>query len=210
MFLVQSEVANASEHHETTEHPQAARNQGAPPSEFLHNIRPWNGHGKIDATENHRSLERIIQTGCRENSCAIVEEEVGAGQLLKRLHANAEQSAVHHAWAGEDFIPRVFSTTSVLGIELGLDFTDLAINFPVVLRHAVRLCNGGSRARDFALAVLPSRRLAEEHDADRHDDRPDVSDTHGNSPGRGVVVCFGPVVDAVGDEDTKSDEELVT
>jgi hypothetical protein len=172
-------------------------------------VHTGDGHGEVDATENHRGLERVIQTGCGEDSRAVVEEEVGTSQLLKRLHADTEKCTVHHARAGEDLVPGVFSTTGVLGIQLGFDLADFTVNFPVVLGHAVGLCDGGSRALNLSLAVLPTGRLAEEHDADRHYDRPDETDAHGDSPGRWVCVAFGSVVDAVGDEDTESNEELV-
>jgi hypothetical protein len=163
-------VADAGEDHETAEHPQAAGDQRASPAETFNNECAGDGHEEVDATENHRSLERVVQTGCGEDGRAVVEEEVGTGQLLQRLHANTEQSTVHHAWAGEDLVPRVFSTASVLGVQLGFNLADFAVNLPVVFRHAVRLCDGGSRALDLSLAVLPAGRLAEEHDADRHDD----------------------------------------
>jgi hypothetical protein len=170
VVLVQGEVADTGKDHETAEHPQAARDQRASPAETLNNKRSGDSHEEVDATENHRSLEGVVQTGCGEDGRAVVEKEVGTGQLLQRLHADTEQSAVHHARTGEDFVPGVFSTTGVLGVQLGFDLADFTVDFPVVFRHAVRLCDGGTRALDLSLAVLPAGRLAEEHDADRHDD----------------------------------------
>ena len=39
VVLVQSEVSHAGEDHETTEHPQGARDQGTSPSELFYNVR---------------------------------------------------------------------------------------------------------------------------------------------------------------------------
>jgi len=81
-------------------------------------------------------------------------EEVGSRQLLQSLHGNAKQRAVHHAWASKDLIPVMLPAASVLGIEFGLYLADLALDFPVVLRYAIRLGDGGTSTSHTALAIL--------------------------------------------------------
>jgi hypothetical protein len=103
----------------------------------------------------------------------------------------------------------VLSSTSIFSIKLGLDLTNLAVHFPMVFGNTVRLGDRCSCALNAALTVLPARRFAKEHDSNCHDDRPDETNAHGNSPGRRSDGALGAVVDAVGDEDAQGDEELV-
>ena len=64
---------------------------------------------------------------------------------------------------------------------------------------------------DFAMAVLITRGLGEEEDSDCEDDRPDECYAHWNPPGCSLVTLMlvGAEVDAGGQENTESDEELV-
>jgi hypothetical protein len=81
-ILIQSEVSDRGKHQETDEHPNTSSDQSASSAELLDNVGARNGHSEIDASKDHRSLKRVIQTSSSEDSRAVVEEEVGSSELL--------------------------------------------------------------------------------------------------------------------------------
>lgn len=60
-----------------------------------------------------------------------------------------------------------------------------------------------------AVTVVVPGAFREESHADAENDGPEVGDPHGDAPGSGTVEILSAKVDAIGDEDTQRDEELV-
>jgi hypothetical protein len=60
------------------------------------------------------------------------------------------------------------------------------------------------------VAVIVSGTLGEEGHAHTEDDGPDVSDSQGDAPRSSISALFSSEVDAVGNEDSESDEKLVS
>lgn len=97
-----------------------------------------------------------------------VEEVVGTGKLLQGLEDNAEHYAVEHARVGEKLVPHLLLVG--LSVELGLDFSQLADDDLVVLRHSVESSHGGTGSVDFPVAVVESRTLREHGHATAEDE----------------------------------------
>jgi hypothetical protein len=134
---------------------------------------------------------------------------VGARQLLQSLKGHTEENPVCHTRAREDFVPRVFSSTGLFGLEFSLNLLDFALDLWMVFRNTIGKGNGVLCTVRLALAVLPSRRLLHEKDTENHNRRPYEADTHRKLPCVRAAPLFGAKVDAVGGEDAESNEELV-
>lgn len=140
----------------------------------------------------------------------LLTEEIGTGQLLESLKANTKERAVQHCRPGEDFVEGMLAASCTLGLQFVLDFADLSVDLGMVFWYAVGDRDSGSRALDLAFAILPSRRFTEEHDSHAHDDRPDETNAHRESPRARAAHIFGAEVDAVCGQDAHGDEKLIT
>lgn len=134
---------------------------------------------------------------------------VGAGQLLQSLERNTKQHTVQHTRTGENFIPRVMTTASLLSLQLFLNLLNLVKDFRMLFRHTIRKRDRLARTVNFALAVFPAGRLLHEANANNHECGPDKANAHGEFPCSRATFHFGSKVDAISNEDTERDEELV-
>jgi len=99
--------------------------------------------------------------------------------------------------------------TSLLSLKLLTDLSYLSLNLSMILGNAITLCKGRACSINSTTTIVPTRRFAQEEHARDHNDGPNEGDAHWQSPCSVALILFGPKIDAVRNEDSKSDEELV-
>ena len=89
------------------------------------------------------------------------------------------------------------------------DLIKLDVESTVVARNTIDLGKCIYGLLYLAVTVIVSRTFWEERHAEAENQGPEVCDTHWNTPRAGVDIGFGSKIDAVGNEDTKRDEQLI-
>jgi hypothetical protein len=205
---VEGEVADRGEHHEAYEHPQGAANEGLAAAKVLDHVQAQEGGAEVDAAQDHLRHVAVLDPGALKDGGAVVEEVVGAGQLLEGLQDDTDHETILHARGAQHHEPGDPAARHFLFVFL-LNLVKLQLQGPVVLRDAVDLGERRDGLVDFSVSVVPTGTLGEEGHAPAEDDGPEVRDAHGDAPGAGVGAGLGAEIDAVGDEDAQRDEELV-
>lgn len=205
--LVERVVSDGSKNHKADEHPDATSNQRLAATKVLDNVETNDGNTKVDTGHNHLGDVAVVQTSRRENGVAIVENEVGTGELLQRLQDNTKNGAVKHTRTSEDLKDTSLSG-SLFFIELVLHVGDFFSDEAVVVGDTIQLDHGTLGFFDTAHAVGVTRRLGQEENTNTEDQRPGETNSHGDAPCGGGVHAFSTVVDAGSDEDTKGDKQL--
>jgi hypothetical protein len=95
--LMQREMAYGREDHEADEHPDAAGDQRLTSAVVFDNVEAVEGGPEVDAVQDHLRYEAIFNTHGFEDDSAIVEEVIGARELLEHLQRHAQCDAVAHA-----------------------------------------------------------------------------------------------------------------
>ncbi len=180
---------------------------------MLDQVQTDEGNAEVDAVQDHlrdegTDLHRL------ENGGAVVEEVIGAGQLLEHLQHDSEPYAVAHTWCsahdhelrdrialGLDFCP-----------ELVPDLFHLHVDTVVVSRRAIDLHQSLFCLFNSSVSIVKPWRLREEQDADSEHNGPDPAETDDDAPRRrtGSLVGIGSVVEACCQEDSQGDEQLVS
>ena len=76
-------MTDAGENQEAHAHPRGAQDEAGTATEFLHKPQTRKGASHIDCAENDLGDEGIIHPSGAKDDGAIVEEEIGTGQLLE-------------------------------------------------------------------------------------------------------------------------------
>lgn len=205
--LVERVVSNCCKNHEADEHPDSTSDQRLAATKMLNNVETDNGNTKVDTGHNHLSDVAVVQSSRRENGVAVVEDEVGTGELLKRLQDDTKDSAVKHTRTGKDLKDTGFSG-SLFFIELVLHVGYFLSNETVVIGDTVQLDHGTLGFFDTAHAVGITRRLGQEENTNAENQRPGETDAHGDAPCSSRMHAFSAVVDAGSNKDTKGNEQL--
>jgi len=90
----------------------------------LHDVQASKGASKVDSSKDDLSDERIRNTNRLEDRSSIVEEIVGAGQLLQALERHPQEGAVEGLVSGLEAINPA-SPDPLLHLELVNDLVDL-------------------------------------------------------------------------------------
>lgn len=205
--LVERVVTDSSKNHKADEHPDGTSNQRFATSKVLDNVETDDGNAKVDTSHNHLGHVAVVETSGSEDGVAVVEDEVGTGELLQRLQDNSEDSAVKHTRTGEDFENTSFSG-SLFFIKLVLHIGDFFGDKTVVVGNTIQLDHGSLRFFDTAHAVGITRRLRKKQNTNTEDQRPGETDAHGDTPCGGGVHALSAVVDAGSNKDTEGNEQL--
>lgn len=200
------QVSNRRPDHEADEHPNPTSNERLATTKILNNIQTRESHAKVDGTEDDLG-DVAVETNGRENAVAKVEDEVGSSELLQRLQDDTQDGPVEHARTSEDLVPGG-GTGVLLLFELFLHVLHLLGDATVVGRDTVQFAHNLAGFLEAAVAVGISGRLRQEESTNTQDEWPGKADTHGDTPGRSGLDGVGAVIDDIGDEDTKGDEEL--
>ncbi|KFZ18290.1 hypothetical protein V502_04170 [Pseudogymnoascus sp. VKM F-4520 (FW-2644)] len=149
-----------------------------------------------------------------EEDCSEVEDEVDTSQLLHHLEDYAEDRAADVGGALADGAVEAvgpalesdsigWPRTDARALELVLDV--VGVNW-----LATNGCEGLGGALELALLDEETGRLGQEEETSREDDGPQELHGDGDTVGSGIIAALGGVDDAVGEEDTDGDAELVT
>lgn len=92
--MVEHEVANKRVHKEAQHHHGSADDERAPATALLHDVEATKGARDIDGSENDLRHVAVVETRGLEDGGAVVEEEVGARELLTRLQNKETWSAI--------------------------------------------------------------------------------------------------------------------
>lgn len=141
---------------------------------------------------------------CRD--AYIIEEVVGTSQLLQRLQNHTQGDTVQHARSGDELVPHLLLG---FGVELLLDLLDFLEDDAVVLGDTIELGHGVTSTIDTAVTELETWALREASHATTENESKEEGKTQGNPPLLSAFEMLGSQVNAVGKEDTKSDEQLV-
>lgn len=74
-------MPHRSEDHEADEHGEPAGDEGFAAAEALDDVEAEEGGAEVDAAEDHARDEGVGEADGLEDGGAVVEEEVGAGEL---------------------------------------------------------------------------------------------------------------------------------
>ena len=85
---VEGEMAHEGVDHEADEGPEGADDQCPAAGALLHDVKAAEGAADVDGAEDDLGDVGIAETDLVEDSCAVVEEEVGSGKLLSGLEDN--------------------------------------------------------------------------------------------------------------------------
>lgn len=206
---VQGERAQRGEDDEPREHPETTDNHGDTTTKLLTNVQTTESGADVDGAENHGGDVRVGDTDSVKDLSAVVEEEVGTRQLLQGLQGHTDKDTTEHGRSSEDLVPLLLAA-SLLGLQVLADVTEGVLDLGVLLRDPGDKRQGLGSLRNATAAELPAGGLAHDKHTHGHDGRSNKADTHGDAPGRRRLDALGAVVDAVGDEDAKSDEQLVS
>lgn len=181
MCSVKREVTNGGEDHEADEHPESAYNQRTTTAIVFNQVETEECTAKVNTAENHLRDVAVRDASTREDSRPIVEEVIGASQLLQRLQANTDSDSVCHSRGAEKLHPGDLSATDFLFVFL-LDFFKFQVESAVVAWDAVdfRECLDGPF--HFVVTVVVAGTFWEEEHAYAQDGGPDVGDAHGDTP----------------------------
>ena len=205
-------MADGGEDDEAGKHPGGPGHERLAPAKVLDDVEPDEGDEEVDGVEDDLRHEAVDLDGA-EDGGAVVEEVVGARELLEHLERDAERDAARHLGRGEHGgeLAHGAELDRVLGAQLGLDLLELRVDGPVVRPGAVHFTYGVGGAVGAAVAEVEARRLGEGQDAQAQDQRPHPAQADDDAPAGRVaaVVRDGAVVEGGGEEDAHGDEELV-
>ncbi|KFZ02513.1 hypothetical protein V500_00150 [Pseudogymnoascus sp. VKM F-4518 (FW-2643)] len=154
-----------------------------------------------------------------EKDGSEVEDEVDTSQLLHHLEDYAEDRAADIGGALEDgAVEAVGPALEVGGLRddlhlvlvVGDDLGELVLDVVGVNWLATNGCEGLGGALELALLDEETGRLGQEEETSREDDGPQELHGDGDTVGSGIIAALGGVDNAVGEEDTDGDAELVT
>lgn len=188
-------VTNEGVDEQAHEHPGSADHETLAAAAALNNPQRNQSSANVDGTENDRGNVRVRQAGGLEDGGAVVEEIVGARELLASLKNHTEKGAVEHTRAGEDLVPGVIAASG-LSLLLVLNVLNLAVDELVIGGNTVQTSHDVAGLLNVALAVEPARRLGHEQDRATEEDGPEGGETVGNAPLGAVVVG---ILSTVGD-----------
>ena len=203
---IKHEVADRRKDHEHAEHEAGPEDEGLAAAKVLDHVQTAKGGDEVDGAEDDRGDEAVGEPGALEDGGTVVEEVVGAGELLQALQEHAEGNPVEHARAGQKLVPHLHTR---LGVELLLDLVEFLDDHAVVLGHPVQLGHGAPGTVDLAVAILEARGFGEEGHAAAQDQGENDGQTKGDAPLGGAVQALGSQVDQVGNEDPQRHEQLV-
>ena len=199
-------MADRRKNQEHAEHEAGAEDEGLAAAKVLNHVQTAKGGDEVDGAEDDGGDEAVGETSTLEDGRSVVEEVVGAGELLQALQEHAQGDTVEHARAGQELVPHLHSG---LGVELFLDLVEFLDDDAVVLGHTVQLGHGAPGAVDLTVTVLEARGFGEEGHAAAQDQGEDDGQAERDAPLGGAIHALGSQVDQVGDEDTQCHEQLV-
>lgn len=202
-------MPDGSKNQKADHHPDASSDQRPASTVVFDKVETNESDAKVDTVEDHLRDEGADCDRLEDRS-TVVEEIVGASELLEHLQAHPECDPVSDSRSSEhgDNLRDWTALDFALSDNLGLNLFHLYDDGVVVWRSAIDAAKCLFRFLVSALAVCITRRLSEEQDADTKDEEINKADTENGSPGRGAVpeTLVYTIVEARGKEYTQCDE----
>ena len=134
---------------------------------MLDDVETIEGCAEINAVQDHLCDERVVDACPLEDDGSVVEEVIGASQLLEHLKSHTERKTIAHLWSIQHSIPLLYSTASgCLGTKLLLDFFQFDMNGIMICRSAIDFHHRSFGFFHLSFSVIEARCLGEGQDAD--------------------------------------------
>lgn len=206
---VECKVSHRCKNHEAYKHPCSTIYEGLSAAEVFNDIQTYESGSYIDTSQNHLCNVRIVNPRALEYDSPVVKEVISSSKLLQSLQRNAKSESISHSRRHENFIPLLVLVEHIF-VVFCFDFSKLFCHDPVIRGDSIKLDHSVLRALDFAVSVVITRALGEEHDSNTKDQNPEEGDAERNTPRCRVCTLFRTEVNAVCNEYAESDEELVS
>lgn len=202
------------------DHAHGTDDENTATAEALDDPEGERGAQDVDEGGHEGDEEGVVDRaeGFEENG-SEVEDEVDTSQLLHHLEDYAEDSAADVGGALEDgAVEAVGPALEVGGLRddlhlvlvVGDDLGELVLDVVGVNWLATNGCEGLGGELELALLDEETGRLGQEEETSREDDGPQELHGDGDTVRSGIIAVLGGVDNAVGEEDTDGDAELVT
>lgn len=202
------------------DHTGGTEDQDRTTSKLLnHDEGGWGGE-HVDEGGDHGDEERVVDgTELLEEDGTEVEDEVDTSELLHHLHTNTEKCS---ALVGGSLADGTLETrepgANVAGLGknghlvlvVGNDLSKFILDVLGVDRLATDTSKSSGSLVELALLDEVTGGLREKSKTSGKDDSPEELDRNGDTVRSSITAVLGRVDDAVGNQDTDGDAELVT
>lgn len=204
--MVKDKVTDSGETNEASKHKASTNDQGLATAKVLNDVETTEGSTEVNSTQNDLSDEAVVDTSTSHDGSSVVEEVVGTGELLQRLEDHTQDDTEEHARGGQELVPFLLLAFSRLLLTNLIQFFQDTV---VVFRNAIELGQVTTGIIDTAMTEVKTRRFGEEEHTTTQGQGKDKGQAQGDTPLSGVFDMLGTQVEEVGQEDTKSDKQLV-
>jgi hypothetical protein len=202
------------------DHTGSAVDQDSATADLLNHDERGRGGKDVDEGGDHADQEGVVDRAkLLEEDGSEVEDEVDTSKLLHHLNGDTDETAAGvgrglHDASGEAGCPR----TEVAGLRnnghlilvVGNDLSKLVLDVLGVKRLTTDATKGRSSLVELALLDPVTGRFGEKSKTDSEDDSPKELNSDGDTVRSSVAAFLGGVDNAVGEEDTNGNAELVT
>ena len=155
-------------------HASSADQEEAAATIALDAVHSRQSHEDVDDGSSDGNQETVLNTRVLEEGCAVVENEVNAGELLEGLDEDTREGTERNLVLAElEAIDVRALAESQLLLEVGVDLLELCLNFGIISGKAGDSAEGDNGSFIFALADKPSGRLRQEEHARSENEGPD-------------------------------------
>lgn len=179
---------------------------------MLNHVQTNKGNAKVDAVKDDLG-NKGVDLHRLEDGGSVVEEVVGASELLQHLKGHTESNTVGHAGSlehGNELLDGAMLDL-IFAAQLALNLSDLSVNSPVVLCGTKDSANCLLSSFLVAMSEVVSRSFREGQDTDSEANGPKPTKTNDDTPTSRVasLVLDSAVVETSSQPDTHGDEKLV-
>lgn len=209
---VKHEMANRCKDHKADKHPDGAGNERLATAKMLNHVQTNKGDAKVDTVKDDLG-NKGVDLHRLEDGGSVVEEVVGASELLQHLQSHAKSNTVSHSGSLEHcnelfdgaMLDLVFAT------QLALNLSDLSVNSPVIFRGTKYSADCLLSSFLITVSEIESRSFREGQDTNSEANGPKPTKTNDNTPTcRAISLMLdSSVVEASGQPNTHGDEKLV-
>lgn len=155
---------------------------------MLNHVQTNKGDAKVDTVEDDLG-NKGVDLHRLEDGGTVVEEVVGASELLQHLKSHTESNTIGHTGSfphGDELLDGAMLDL-VFAAQLALNLSDLSVNSPVVFRGAKYSTNCLLGSFLLAMSEIESRSFGEDQDTKSEADNPKPTKTNDNAPTSRVV-----------------------
>lgn len=217
--VLASGSANSTNDELHDDHTGSTPDQDRATSNLLNHDERGRSREHVDKGCNKRDQEGVADRAkLLEKDRTEVEDEVDTSELLHHLHADTEHSAAEvGGGAGDAALEASFPRSEVAGLGdnshlvlvVGDNLGKLILNVLRVQRLTTDATESGSSLVELALLDPVTGRLGQQSKTDGENDSPEELDSDRDTVGASVAAVLGSVNNAVGEQNTDGNAELV-